>query len=75
MDRPTFNILRAIKSEEPPCTPCLWFEKCSENKVACVMFKNYVESGVARGDNNPTIKIYKEIYKDVRPRITEVAYS
>tara|TARA_R100001244_G_scaffold53114_1_gene46115 strand:+ start:1596 stop:1823 length:228 start_codon:yes stop_codon:yes gene_type:complete len=75
MNRPIFNILRAIKSEEPPCTGCKWYKRCSFNKVACVMFKNYIESGESNGDMNPTTKIYKEIYNDVRFRIAQVSYG
>ena len=75
MNRPTFNILRAIKSEEPPCAGCHWYKRCSSNKVACEMFKNYTESGEPIGDINPTTKIYKEIYNDVRFRIAEVSYG
>jgi hypothetical protein len=39
------------------------------------MFKNYTESGELIGDMNPTTKIYKEIYNDVRFRIAEVSYG
>ena len=62
MNRPIFNILRAIKS-------------CAFNKIACEMFKNYTESGELIGDMNPTTKIYKEIYNDVRFRIAQVSYG
>ena len=75
MNRSTFNILRAIKSEEPPCAGCSWYKRCSANEVACAMFKNYTESGELTGDMNPTTKIYKEIYNDVRFRIAEVSYG
>ncbi len=75
MNRQIFNILRAIKSEEPPCTGCKWYKRCSVNRVACAMFKNYTESGESIGNMNPTTKIYKEIYYDVRSRITQVSYG
>jgi len=75
MNRQMFNLVRAIKTEEPPCTKCNWFKRCSLNRVACVMFKNYVESGESIGDNNPTTEIYKELFKDVGSRISEVSYS
>jgi|TARA_R100000093_G_scaffold69026_2_gene41009 hypothetical protein len=39
------------------------------------MFKNYTETGEFIGDNTPLIKIYKELYKDVRFRIAEVSYG
>ena len=75
MNRQMFNLIRAVKYEEPPCTECKWLEKCSISQVACAMFKNYVEFGKSIGENNPTMKIYKEIYNDVRFRISEVSYS
>ena len=70
MKREIFNILRAIKSEEPPCTECKWYDHCASNLAACIMFKNYIETGEFMGNNNPTTKIYKEIYG--KPRIAEV---
>lgn len=75
MHRPLFNILRAIKSQEPPCTECKWYDHCASKKAACEMFKNYTETGEFIGDNTPLIKIYKELYKDVRFRIAEVSYG
>ena len=43
MKREIFNILRAIKSEEPPCTECKWYDHCASNLAACIMFKNVIE--------------------------------
>jgi hypothetical protein len=75
MNRKMFNLIRAIKTEDPPCTGCEWFNKCSRNNIACAMFKNYVEYGKSIGDNNPTKEIYKELFKDVGFRILKVSYS
>jgi len=66
MNRQMFNLIRAVKYEDPPCAKCKWLKRCSVNKVACAMFKKYVESGESMGENNPTYQIYKEIYEDVR---------
>lgn len=75
MNRQMFNLVRAIKAEEPPCTKCNWFKRCSLNRVACVMFKNYVELGESIGDNKPTTEIYKGLFKDVGFRISEISYT
>ena len=75
MNREMFNLIRAVKTEDPPCTQCRWYKRCSVNRVACAMFKNYVETGESNGDKNPTIEIYKELFTDVGFRISKVSYS
>jgi hypothetical protein len=39
------------------------------------MFKNYVELGESIGDNKPTTETYKELFKDVWFRISEISYT
>tara|TARA_R110002020_G_scaffold267548_1_gene482694 strand:+ start:217 stop:423 length:207 start_codon:yes stop_codon:yes gene_type:complete len=66
MDRGIFNILRAIKSEEPPCTGCMYYSPCAEGMQACEIFLGYINGNEFAFGLNPTRKIYESIYGRVR---------
>jgi hypothetical protein len=66
MDRGIFNVLRAIKSEEPPCTDCLYYKPCYEGSQACETFLGYVNGSNHAFGLRPTRKIYESIYGRVR---------